>query len=96
MIEAYEIDVAEKCEREASNLGLANFMIDGRVAKIMHAIYREEEKPNPDAVYLAALDTSHKAVWDDRHAMQGRRPDAVEAMIAKYDRLQNAEPTVHE
>jgi|GEM_PF-4103837 len=83
-------------EREVENLGIAQFLINNRVGRIMQAIYAEEEKQHPDKTYLAALRVSHSAVWDDRRAMQGGKPDVVEVMIEKYDRLSNAEPTVHD
>lgn len=92
----YDAEADRKREREASNLGLANFMMNNRIAKIMHKIYREEEKPNPDQTYLAALRTSHSAVWKDRHAMQGGKPDIVVAMLEKYERLKGMEPTIHQ
>ena len=92
----YDVEAAQRREREASNLGLAKFMMDNRVAKIMHATYREEEKPNPDETYLAALNVSCSAVWKDRRAMEGGKPDIVVAMLEKYRRLRDTEPTVYE
>lgn len=81
---------------ECLDLETAGELMNARVGRIMRAIYAEEAKPEPCEKVLCTLRESKAAVAQDRHAMRGNKPKTVTAMIEKYARLKDAEPSVYE